>query len=617
MKKNYYTKAMIFAFSAVLAANAVTTTANAVIPDDGATDAESFAEVNNNSERWEEWKNDWATVKENWEYVSITPGSNENQMNFAWYSKKENVIFEVSADEDMSNPLYSENITGTADDSIKKGNVQYYACHTSVSGLTVGTYYYRVDGGEVNSFDVKDTENGFSFIFVGDPQIGSSNSMKGSKADSEEALVKFYDVQSDAVRSDAFNWNYTLTKALEKSSDAGFVLSAGDQIQSRKKDAPKIATDNTFSEIEYTGFLSASVLRSLPLAPTVGNHDASMANYKYHFNTPNNSELGSNGIVGGDYWFTYGNALFIMLNTQDTNTAEHKQFIEEAVSANPDSTWRFVTLHQDIYGSAEHSNEPEITDLRYELVPYFEENDIDVVFSGHDHAYSRSLILNGGVKNSEYYNGNEDEYDEMFEYDIDTDEEINSPVYTAYQMIHDDTTDERERAYLDYLDSVSDKNAIESTDSETAINPEGILYLTANSSSGSKYYDLTSRMQSYIANRWQEDVPTYSIIDITDTTFTVNTYRTDTNEKIDNQFTIVKDNTPETTEPTTTEEIIPVTTAESETETTTDTTNDSKSTTAKSIEADSPKTGVGNISNVILACGASLLTAFGVYKKRK
>ena len=38
---------------------------------------------------------------------------------------------------------------------------------------------------------------------------------------------------------------------------------------------------------------------------------------------------------------------------------------------------------------------------------------------------------------------------------------------------------------------------------------------------------------------------------------------------------------------------------------------------AKSIEADSPKTGVGNISNVILACGASLLTAFGVYKKRK
>ena len=265
-------------------------------------------------------------------------------MNFAWYSQTRTVWFIVSEKEDMSSPIFSRVIAGTADDSIKKGDVQYYACRTSVSNLSAGKYYYRIGSGEVNSFDVKDTSDGFSFIFVGDPQIGSSNSMKGSKADSEETLAKFYGVQSDAVRSDSFNWNYTLTKALEKSADASFVLSAGDQIQSRKKDAPAIATDNTFSEVEYSGFLSAPVLRSLPLAPTVGNHDASMPNYTYHFNTPNNSELGSNRIVGGDYWFTYGNALFMVLNTQDTNTEEHKQFIEEAVAANPDSTWRFVTL---------------------------------------------------------------------------------------------------------------------------------------------------------------------------------------------------------------------------------------------------------------------------------
>ena len=88
----------------------------------------------------------------------------------------------------------------------------------------------------------------------------------------------------------------------------------------------------------------------------------------------------------------------MMLNTQDTNVAEHKQFIEEAVKANPECKWRIVTLHQDIYGSAEHSNEPEITNLRYQLTPYFEENDIDVVLTGHDHAYSRSKMLLGGTK---------------------------------------------------------------------------------------------------------------------------------------------------------------------------------------------------------------------------
>lgn len=96
-------------------------------------------------------------------------------------------------------------------------------------------------------------------------------------------------------------------------------------------------------------------------------------------------------------------------------------------------------------------------------------------------------------------------------------------------------------AYLNYLNAVMDKDAIEDTEKgETVVNPDGILYMTANSSSGSKYYDLVPRMQSYIANRWQEDVPTYSVIDVTDNTFTINTYRTDNDQKIDETFTIKK-----------------------------------------------------------------------------
>src|SRR5699024_10089393 len=82
---------------------------------------------------------------------------------------------------------------------------------------------------------------------------------------------------------------------------------------------------------------------------------------------------------------------------------------------------------------------------------------------------------------------------------------------------------------------------LELTDNQdVAINSAGIMYLTAGSSSGSKYYDLVPRQQTYIANRWQQDVPTYSVIDVTETTLTLNTYRTDTDEKIDSQFMIVK-----------------------------------------------------------------------------
>ena len=527
------------------------TTAYAEIPADGQTNAEKFAANAGLTSQWENWKTDWETEKSDWTDVSITPGSNETELNFAWYSKTQNAKIVVRADMEANGPEvdgsyymyeHSEEVTGVADEEIVQGGVQYYACKATVTDLKPGVYTYQIDGNEPVSFTVQDPSKGFSFIFVGDPQIGSSNSMKGSKVKDEESAAAFYAAQSDAVRSDAFNWNNTLNTALKTSADASFVLSAGDQIQCRKKDAP---SDNTYSEIEYAGFLSADALKSLPLAPTVGNHDSTTVNYTYHFNTPNNSDLGSNGIVGGDYWFTYGNALFLMLNTQDTNTAEHRQFIEQAVKANPDCKWRFVTLHQDIYGSAEHSNEPEITNLRYELVPYFEEFDIDVVFTGHDHAYSRSYILNGGKKSNTYYDDNEDEYDEMFEFDIDGAAD-DSAVYTAYGMIKSDTTDSKQKAYLDYLTAIEDKNAIDKSTAEIAKNPEGILYMTANSSSGSKYYDLTSRMQSYVANRWQEDVPTYSVVELTDTTFTINTYRTDTNEKIDTEFKIVKDSSTNT-----------------------------------------------------------------------
>lgn len=227
------------------------------------------------------------------------------------------------------------------------------------------------------------------------------------------------------------------------------------------------------------------------MATTVGNHDADNANYTYHFNRTNASELGSNKVVGGDYYFKYGNALFIMLNTQDTNVAEHKQFIEQTVAANKDCKWRIVTLHQDIYGSAEHSNEPEITNLRYQLTPIFEQNDIDAVLTGHDHAYSRSKMLLGGTKANDY---TDDEFDAELEKDMDAGENPTTKT-VAPGNIKNDSTDEKDQKYLTYLKSIMDEKAIETVKKQgsSVINPEGVLYMTAGSSLGSKYYDLVPR----------------------------------------------------------------------------------------------------------------------------
>lgn len=484
-------------------------------------------------EAYEAWKSSvWETIKNDWTCVSMTPGADESQMNFAWYSREgENVSFLFGQQSDLSDgqvvPV-SQSLTGQIDNN----GVSYLSNKVTVSGLTEGTtYYYQVNGKKVESFTTENADE-FTFAFVGDPQIGSSNEMKAKKP--ENLTEEFYQVQEESVASDSYNWATTLNQALANNPNTAFVVSAGDQIQTN---AAKVKS-TIVSEIEYSGYLSPEALTSLPVATTVGNHDADNANYRYHFNVPNLSSYGDNGYVGGDYYFTYGNVLFMMLNTQDTSNAEHEAFIRQTVAENPDMKWKIVTMHQDIYGSAEHSNEPEIVNLRYALTPVFEEAGVDVVLTGHDHAYSRSKFLNGDQE-SKQITYTDDEFDEMLERDIDAGDS-GEQLTQSPGNIAEDTEDPQEQAYLAYLYDIMDESRITDDNTEYAINPDGILYMTASSSSGSKYYDLVDRQQSYIESRWQEDVPTYSLIDVTETTLTINTYRTDSNSQIDSSVTIVK-----------------------------------------------------------------------------
>ena len=535
MRKFMWKKAAAAAMTATILATSATVL-QAAAPPDGHTNAQDTVEAYGGA--YSNWMTKWnSTLSKDREQISLSPGSDNSSVNFAWYTKKSagGQKLKIADNKRLANAkVYEAKQTEAITD---KDNTEYVSNKVTATDLKANTtYYYSYQkDGQWTAPEKYTTDNGskFSFIFVGDPQIGSSNPEKGTDSDT------FYNAQSDAVANDAFNWNTTLSQAMEKTGNkASFVLSSGDQIQSTKKKSPNKAAWG--SEIEYTGYLSPDVLKNLPVATTVGNHDADNENYLYHFNITNASNLGSNGTVGGDYWFKHDNALFIMLNTQDTNVEEHKQFIEQTVAANKDCKWRIVTLHQDIYGSAEHSNEPEITNLRYQLAPIFEDNKVDVVLTGHDHAYSRTQILKGGHKTTEYDNA---DFKSMLTKDMDAGENPDS-VYIAKENIKSDTTDESEKAYLNYLNEVMDKDAIQQVTKKgtTVFNPTGILYMTAGSSSGSKYYDLVPRQQSYIANRWQQDVPTYSVIDITDTTFTINTYRTDTEEKIDETFSIAKVN---------------------------------------------------------------------------
>ncbi len=518
--------------SCILAASACV---NVIAADnDGWTQADQTDAAQNGA--WERWTTEWETEKNDWENISLTPGRNETELNFAWYSKTGSGVpqfkfYEKGTEEPSEGTetvIQSPAVTG------------YNSNKVTVAGLEAGKTYcysYTKDGEWTDPREItpKSTDEGYSFVFFGDPQIGSSAENIPVGSEDEQG-------QDNAVRNDSFNWNNTVNKALElaeqRGSSVNFMVSAGDQIQSRDKDnADTSHLTYSENEIEYAGYLSPKALETLPVATTIGNHDALASNYTYHFNNPNASELGTT-YAGGDYYFTYGNTLFIMLNTNNTNAAEHKQLIEKACSENEDAKWRIVTLHQDIYGSGEHSNEPEIVELRYSLTPIFEENDIDVVLTGHDHTYSRSHIMKNAEISKYDWDMNsitDDEYEAFIDGVIENDQGDEVPF---------EPTDEEQAKYDAYLKMIEDKYYVNSATQTVIENPDGILYLTANSASGSKYYDLVEHQQAYIAARWQNDIPTFSMIDVTDDTFTINTYRTDNMEKIDTEFTIVKTDEP-------------------------------------------------------------------------
>ena len=480
------------------------------------------------SAAWQAWVDGWDTLAADYTQVSLTPGADETQVNFAWYSKDADGAATpvVHVGTDRSNLAAYEGTSAAVDSSLTDGEAYSYN-HVTVTGLQANTtYYYTVEKSgtqtEVQTYTTGDFESA-QILYVGDPQIGAS---KGQPQNGEE-LVADSGAANTAARNDGFAWDRTLDIATAQNPGLDFVISAGDQVNKTGK----------AKEEEYAGYLAPDALASLPVATTIGNHDSLNPDYMYHFYNPNQTGYGETE-AGGDYYYSYGSGLFIVLNTNNYNVAEHEQAIQEAVASDPDATFRIVTIHQDIYGSGLDHSDTDGMILRTQLTPIFDEYDIDVVLQGHDHTYSRTKLLYGdGQTHGTYeFRLNEDgsDYDWDNAYNTQTDEQI--PLYP-------EEGDTEGQAAHDAFQADNNCYTIEDVEGNTVTNPQGTLYMTANSASGSKFYELISTQQDYVAARSQNWLPSYSVINLTADSFSIDTYQiTDTGavEKIDDTFTIRK-----------------------------------------------------------------------------
>ena len=230
-------------------------------------------------------------------------------------------------------------------------------------GLTPATrYYYKVDGedpatapGSFVTAPERNATTPFTFVFSGDTRNVAGDPLWGQalSAIATNIAPDFMVFSGDAV----------LLGSIQMQWDAWFTASAGP-------------------------------LRNIPFMPVNGNHDFLSLQYQTEFTLPGNE---------ANYFFRYGNVLFIMLNdypeTDATMLDNGARFLRQTISDNPDAQWRVLVNHRPFYSSA--LNHGSAADLQGSWLPIIDELGVDLVINGHDHNYERSKpIRNGSIDTS-------------------------------------------------------------------------------------------------------------------------------------------------------------------------------------------------------------------------
>ena len=317
------------------------------------------------------WDIYWQDTEEAARGIIMQPGKDETERNFSWYMP-ESV---TSCSVEISTNMFfagAESFEGEVISDKHGSNV----AKVTVTGLDSGeTYYYTcVSGTEkssVYSFETVEDDS-FSALYMSDIHIT-------------------LDEETGDTKATAYEFADLLTEVTLK-NDINMILSAGDQ-----------ATDGLLTE--YQGLTFSPVSRSLTFAIAIGNHDRKGIAYKYFMNLPNEDEGMISSPQGGNYYFVKGDVLFLVIDSNNASSTDHRNFIKNAVENNPGAKWRVVMMHHDLYGGSIEHRESENNLLRMILSPIFDEFNIDLVLTGHSHHYSISHVLYNGEIAEELENG--------------------------------------------------------------------------------------------------------------------------------------------------------------------------------------------------------------------
>lgn len=296
--------------------------------------------------------------------IIMQPGSDETSRTVSWYADGDTASCEVilADNEDMRGAKAFSGALADTYQGDKRARVE-------ITGLEAETEYYYTcvsDGFESDVYSFTTEGDEFSAMFVTDIHIsGETDSVEDVEKDS----LTFANIVSQAKEVSKANGREITT-----------ILSAGDQASSGFRS-------------EYIGLTSSKAVKSLDFATAIGNHDRKGVDYKFFKSVPNEYFGLVNSYQGGDYWFTKGSVLFMVMDSNSGSGVDHHAFMQKAIAQNPDAKWRVCMMHHDLWGQTIPHREQENEFLRLLWTPVFDEFNIDLVLLGHSHCYSVSNIM--------------------------------------------------------------------------------------------------------------------------------------------------------------------------------------------------------------------------------
>jgi len=242
---------------------------------------------------------------------------------------------------------------GTTNDPV---NHRFTAVLDGLKPATAYTYRVGGDGGWSDWFDfttAPQTAVPFSFVYMGDPQVGLEW------------------------------WGKLLHAADAKFPNTAFYALAGDTVNAGN-------LRNLWDEF-FTA--STGVFDRRPVVPTLGNHDYSKEHdpfmYTKLFALPENGPAGSP--PERNYTLRYSNALLLVLDSNQP-TKQQAEWIDSQL-AHTDATWKLALYHHPMYVSKANRDNEEIREF---WMPVFDKYHLDMALQGHDHAYLRTYPMKEG-----------------------------------------------------------------------------------------------------------------------------------------------------------------------------------------------------------------------------